>query len=96
MNEQQISVIIADRPYRLRVKTEDEEALFRQAGEIINKRIGEYARNFAFRDQRDLLAMVVLQFTVDYLKCRKSIDYHDELHGKLQHLDQLLDQYLEK
>ncbi len=94
MNGQHISVIIADRPYRLKVNNEHEEEQFRKAGKLINEKLQEYARHFAFRDKRDLLAMVVLQFAVDFLKSKQAIDYQDELKDKLNDIDQLLDIYL--
>jgi cell division protein ZapA (FtsZ GTPase activity inhibitor) len=68
MKGQHISVIIADRPYRLRIGSEEEEQVLRQAGELINSKMHEYASNFAFRDKQDLLAMVALQYAVDVVK----------------------------
>ncbi len=94
MNGQHISVIIADRPYRLKVNNEQEEEQFRKAGQLINEKLQEYASHFAFRDKRDLLAMVVLQFAVDFLKSKQALDYQEELRDKLNNIDQMLDIYL--
>lgn len=59
MEELTISVIIADRPYRLTIKR-DEEEVIRKAAESINNMIKEYSSNYAFNDKQDLLAMVAL------------------------------------
>ncbi|TVQ88048.1 MAG: cell division protein ZapA [Bacteroidetes bacterium] len=96
MKGQHISVIIADRPYRLTVRSEKEETEFRQAGDLINTKIKEYANHFAFRDKQDLLAMVVLQFAVDVVKSEESSEYQQKLGEKLSELEKTLDDYLKK
>lgn len=60
MNEFTISVKIADRPYRLTIKREDEEQIRRAANDI-NEKVKQYSENFAFNDKQDLLAMVALE-----------------------------------
>ncbi len=60
MDELTISVTIADRPYRLTVKREEEENIRRAAGDI-NTKVRNYAENFAYNDKQDLLAMVALE-----------------------------------
>lgn len=96
MKEQHISVIIADRPYRLKVSNETEEIEFRKAGDLINLKIKEYANHFAFRDKQDLLAMVVLQFAVDVVKSEESSRFQQKLGAKLADMEKLLDSCLEK
>lgn len=60
MEEFTISVSIADRPYRLTIKREEEEVI-RKAAFKINEKIKNYSANFAFNDKQDLLAMVALE-----------------------------------
>ena len=96
MKGQHISVLIADRPYRLKVNSETEEIEFRKAGELINEKIKEYANHFAFRDKQDLLAMVVLQFAVDVVRSEESNKYQQVLGGKLAEIEKMLDDYLKK
>ena len=96
MKGQHISVLIADRPYRLKVNSETEEIEFRRAGELINEKIKEYANHFAFRDKQDLLAMVVLQFAVDVVRSEESNKYQQELGDKLAEMEKMLDDYLKK
>ncbi|MCF8369299.1 MAG: cell division protein ZapA [Bacteroidales bacterium] len=60
MNELTISVIIADRPYRLKINREEEEKI-RSAANKINDKIKTYSESYAFNDKQDLLAMVALE-----------------------------------
>ncbi|MCL2682077.1 MAG: cell division protein ZapA [Bacteroidales bacterium] len=91
MEEQSITVTIADRPYKLTVKREDEE-IFREATKFINERLKSYAANFAFKDRQDLLTMVALQYTTNSLRNERVLAFRDkELEGKLVNLNRMLD-----
>lgn len=94
MREQLISVNIAERPYRLAVKSEREEEVFRAAASLINEKMKEYGTNFAFRDKQDLLAMVSLQFAVEVLRYEDTADGQIKLKGQLEQLDRILDESL--
>ena len=59
MNELTITVHIAERPYRLKIKREEEEEV-RQAVKEINEKIKGYSNTYAFNDKQDLLAMTAL------------------------------------
>ncbi len=91
MEEQSITVTIADRPYKLTVKREDEE-IFRDATKHINERLKSYAANFSFKDRQDLLAMVALQYTTNALRNERILAFRDkELVEKLANLNTILD-----
>jgi cell division protein ZapA len=91
MEEQSITVTIADRPYKLTVKREDEE-IFREATKYINDRLKSYAANFSFKDKQDLLAMVALQNTTKALRNERVLAFRDkELVEKLAKLNSMLD-----
>jgi cell division protein ZapA len=91
MDEQSITVTIADRPYKLTVKREDEE-IFREATKYINDRLKSYAANFSFKDKQDLLAMVALQYTTNALKNERILAFQNKgLEEKLTTLNSLLD-----
>jgi len=91
MEEQSITVIVADRPYKLTVKREDEEIL-REAAKYINERLKGYAANFAYKDKQDLLAMVALQYTTNALRNERVLSFRDkELVEKLEHLNTMLE-----
>jgi len=94
MKEQLISVIIAERPYRLSIKSEEEEQTFRQAGRMINDRMAEYGNAYAFRDKQDLLAMVALQCAVDGLSLDKKMESHFSLKEKLFLIEKILEEPL--
>ncbi|MBW6497218.1 MAG: cell division protein ZapA [Bacteroidales bacterium] len=96
MKEQLISVIIADRPYRLSVKSEEEEQIFREAGRLIKEKMTEYGSTFAFRDKQDLLAMVTLQFAVDSLSVKDKAEKQAQLNEKLLKLERILDDQLKE
>jgi cell division protein ZapA (FtsZ GTPase activity inhibitor) len=96
MKEQLISVIIADRPYRLKVSTPEEEYTFRKAGKLIGDKMQEYASNFAFRDKQDLLAMVGLQLAVEMLNQQHVSESQEKLKKHLEDLDLTLDTILKK
>jgi len=61
MEELTITVNIADRPYRLKIKREEEE-IIRKAVREIDARIKEYSEHFSFNDKQDLVAMVLLHY----------------------------------
>lgn len=78
-----ISVDIAGRIYKVRVKR-DEEEVFRNAVETVNTNIKEYANIYAYKDKQDLLAMVLLQYVTSYMKIKE-----DNLFGNKQLIEKL-------
>ncbi|MBN2175428.1 MAG: cell division protein ZapA [Bacteroidales bacterium] len=94
MDELTISVIIAERPYRLTIKREEEE-IIRKAANEINRTIKQYSESFAYNDKQDLLAMVALEQTTNALK--KEIENkksNKTLNEKLVLIDELLSKNL--
>ena len=90
MDELTISVKIADRPYKMTVKLEEEEVI-RKAARLINEKITEYANTYAFNDNQDLLSMVSLWFATTSLKAQaESTEGNDELMDGLKTLEKLL------
>lgn len=94
MNGQRISVLIGERPYKLTVQSEREEELFRKSAKLIEEKMHEYAKTFAFRDKQDLLAMVTLQFAVECLRLSNTARKDDQLRDQLMAVDCLLDECL--
>lgn len=89
-----ITVKISDRDYKLTVNREDEETV-RQAAKLIESRIEEYAKRYAFKDKQDLLSMVVLQYVINSIKLRNKQEYFDHhINQKLMDIDELLDLHL--
>lgn len=90
MDELAITVKIADRPYRMTVKAEEEE-IIRKAARLINEKINEYANTYAFNDNQDLLAMVSLWFATTSLKVQDEAgNTSTELVESLKALEKLL------
>ncbi|HAJ98938.1 MAG TPA: hypothetical protein DCM62_02825 [Bacteroidales bacterium] len=96
MRDQLISVIIADRPYRVSVKSEEEEQRFREAGKLIKEKMTEYAQAYSFRDTQDILAILALQFVVESLTMSNSLQDRPKLLEQLTLIEQLLDDCLKE
>jgi cell division protein ZapA (FtsZ GTPase activity inhibitor) len=96
MNEFSITVNIADRIYRLSIGKGEEEVV-KRAAKLINERINEYAKSYAFKDKQDLLAMAALQFVTSLLNQEHLQDTAgQDLAAKIEKIDGLLNQQLEK
>lgn len=90
-----INVIIAGRPYPLRVKAADEPAV-RKIVKEVNDKINSFQTAFADRDKQDGLSMAVLTYAFDLFKARQQPPTANEpgLQAKLATIDELLDQLL--
>lgn len=96
MEEFSITVTIADRIYRLTIERKEEEVV-RKAVRLIDEKIKEYAKSYAFKDKQDLLAMVALQNTTGLLNQEQIlVSSKDDLSEKLTMIDGLLNQHIEK
>ena len=89
-----INVVIADRPYPLRVKPEEEERV-RNAAKDINNKVKQFQTQYAGKDKQDFLAMSALMFAVEASSFQNKTVINDNTLGdKLNELDQLLTQVL--
>ncbi len=94
MEELAINVVIAGRQYSLTINKKEEE-LIRNAAKLIETKMKEYARNYAYKDQQDLFAMVSLQFATSALNYQKESDFRDhQLKQKLEEIDQVISETL--
>ena len=95
MDELTISVTIADRPYRLKIRKEEEERV-RKAAKKINERIKQYSENYAFNDRQDLLAMVSLEFANSSMVFEGQLkDTDQDVTDKLTEIDTILSEQLD-
>jgi cell division protein ZapA (FtsZ GTPase activity inhibitor) len=78
MDNVNITVNIANRQYRLEVKSENERFAL-QAAEEINQAVQRYQKNFQHKDVQDILAMILLQNTAKLLNVQHSANQQDEL-----------------
>jgi cell division protein ZapA len=94
MEEFTISVHIADRPYRLTIKREEEEVI-RKAANKINDKVKNYSANYAFNDKQDLLAMVALEeATLSLVNENKLSDIDNSVMNDLTEIDNILTENL--
>jgi len=95
MEELTITVNIADRPYRLKIKREEEEVI-RKAVKEIEQRIREYSEHFAFNDKQDLMAMVLLHYASTVKKLESDLSSGESMVIKrLQMMEQLITDHLD-
>ncbi len=86
-----ITVIIAGRPYKMSI-VPDQEEVVRKAADQVNRMIKEYAHQYEFGDQQDLLAMVALQFAHDSIDLVSEENFREkEMEQKLVEVDRLLE-----
>lgn len=85
-----INIVIADRPYPLRIKPEEEERV-RNAAKEINNRVKQFQNQYAAKDKQDYLAMSALMYAVEAASFRDKITIEDSTFiEKLDELDALL------
>lgn len=95
MADLSITVHIAERPYKLKIKSEEEENI-RKAADILNREMKSYASQYSFNERQDLLAMVGLEYVNNYLKSEGKLAFFDQdMIDKLNEIDGILDQSLE-
>lgn len=91
MAEHTIKVSIANRPYRLKIKAEEEEEIIRKSVQYIENLVDDYEKKYHYKDFQDLLAMVSLQLANNSLSLQKQIDYRDdEMQEQLEEIDMFL------
>jgi cell division protein ZapA len=56
-----INIVIGDRPFRIKIRPEDEGAV-RNTLKIINDQIIEFKKQFAGKDMQDYVSMVLLWY----------------------------------
>ncbi len=90
-----ITVVIASRPYPLKVKEEDEPAI-RKIIKEINEKVNRFQLTYSNKDKQDCLAMAVLTYAVDLYKSQQSTVTDSIVSSKLSQLDTLLGSALDE
>ena len=67
MSEVNIKVEVAGSVYPLRINAEDEQNI-KEAVSLINNKIAEFEKNYAIKDRKDVLGMVMLQLVAQLYK----------------------------
>jgi cell division protein ZapA len=87
-----ITVIILDRPYKMKVSPREEETI-RKAVKAINKRAGEYKKNFAYKDMQDILAMMSVEMSTKIIRLEENNRYvNSKLMSKLEEIENVLEE----
>lgn len=90
-----VNIVVADRNYRLKIESADEE-MVRKTAQTINEKIAEFKTNFAGKDTQDYLAMVLLWFATEQKDNAKLALLADETAKQLKELAQSIDKALEE
>ncbi len=91
-----ITVVIAERSYPLKVKEEDVNKI-RGIVEEINDKVNTFQKAYSRKDKQDYLSMALLTYAVDLHKTHLNTDSTNEeesytdLNKKVDQLDELLD-----
>ncbi len=84
-----ITVLIAGRPYPLKIKTSD-EAIIRKLVKEINDKINSFQSAYAQKDKQDCLSMALLTYAVELQKKRQSAGMDKSVSDKILAIDSLL------
>jgi cell division protein ZapA (FtsZ GTPase activity inhibitor) len=88
-----VTIVIAERNYRLKVDPADEETV-RKTVKLINDKVYEFKSSFAGKDMQDYVAMVLLWFATEQTKINKDGFAMQETADKLSSLEAMLDKTL--
>ena len=88
-----ITVLIAGRPYPLKVNASDEPAI-RKIVKEINEKLNRFQLTYTSKDKQDCLSMTLLTYAVDLHKTQKAQTKHKSVDKKLTQLNNLLDSVL--
>lgn len=96
-HNKQITVLIAGRPYPLKIKENDEPTI-RKIVKEINDKINQFQLTYANKDKQDCLSMAILTYAVDLHKIMQTNNQPSvptpELDNKLNQIDELLNKLL--
>jgi cell division protein ZapA len=85
-----INVTICDRPYPMKIRPEEEEAV-RKSAKLINEKIRSFQNSYAAKDKQDYLAMCALFYVVEHLNLKqKSSESGQGMEEGLQELDEMI------
>ncbi|HEV8287124.1 MAG TPA: cell division protein ZapA [Chitinophagaceae bacterium] len=88
-----VTVIVADRSYRIRIQPKDEEVL-RKTVKTINEKIIEFKTQFAGKDMQDYVAMVLMWFATEQNAAMTKQVEEDNIASQLGIIERLLESQL--
>ena len=91
LDNKQLTVTIAGRPYPLKIKAND-EAVIRQIVKEVNEKVNKFQLTYTNREKQDCLAMALLAYAVDLYKATSQTTASSpEISDKLARIESLLD-----
>ena len=96
MSEQLIpaTIVIADRSYRIKIQSKDEEVV-RKTVKTINEKIIEFKTMFAGKDMQDYVAMALVWYATEQNTATTNEVERDTITDKLNLLEKMLDGQLQ-
>jgi cell division protein ZapA (FtsZ GTPase activity inhibitor) len=85
-----VTVWLAGRSYRLRIKPQEEEAV-RKAVKQADEKVMEMRNQYAGKDDQDFLAMSLLTYAADIATGESAAFMHEELDSLTAKIDKALD-----
>lgn len=92
----QLTIVIAGRPYPLKVQKADEPTIRRIVKEI-NDKVNDFQLTYVNKDKQDCLAMAILTYAVELNQQKQSAlaSNDDQVAMRLEQLDKSLSKLLE-
>jgi cell division protein ZapA (FtsZ GTPase activity inhibitor) len=92
-----VEIDIAGRIYKVNI-TESDREIFNKASNIVNETLKKYASMYSYKDNQDLLAMVLLQYMTSYIKIQQNANESNnkKIENRLTELDKYLTEILDK
>ena len=87
------TIVIADRSYRIKIHSKDEEVV-RKTVKIINDKIVEYRTQFAGKDIQDYISMVLLWYATEQNTSFANEVKLENITDKLDLFEKMLDNQL--
>jgi cell division protein ZapA len=96
MSEQLIpaTIVIADRSYRIKLQPKDEEVV-RKTVKTINDKIFEFKTMFAGKDMQDYVAMALVWYATEQSESTVAEVEKENITGRLNLLEKMLDGQLQ-
>ena len=85
-----VTIVIADRTYRIKIKPEDEEVV-RKTVKTINEKIVDFKTQFAGKDMQDYVSMVLVWFATEQKAAGLSGLEADRVEDRLAAIEKLLE-----
>ncbi len=84
------TIVIADRSYRIKIQSKDEQVV-RKTVKIINDKIIEFKTNFSGKDMQDYVAMALVWYATEQNNAATNEIDRENVTDKLDLLERMLD-----